>query len=110
MDPNDLQRIQRDWEGHGDSVTIGKDTLDELIDIKNYSLPTDDPSPNGLAFGVHTIMDLLEDVEDLIPPFRAVFSPHDIPNLLRDYDFKQVALQAVKSGKCMLKVRSLFSR
>jgi len=108
IDPNDLHRIQRNWEAQADSLTIGKDTFDELVSTKNYSLPTSDPSPYGLAGNVHQIMDLLRDVEHFIPPFHATFSPHDNPNLLRDYELKKLALEAAKSGKCTLKIQFLF--
>ncbi|KAF4610078.1 hypothetical protein D9613_010468 [Agrocybe pediades] len=98
MDPTDLQAIQREWEAHADSFTVGKDTIDEPISLKNFSLPDDDISPNGLAKGAYDIMKLLKEVEGSIPPFRAIFSPHDNPNLATDFELRKQALQAAEAG------------
>ncbi|KAG6858802.1 hypothetical protein C0991_001924, partial [Blastosporella zonata] len=43
-------------------------------------------------------MDILSDVEDSIPPFRAVFSPHDNPNLHTDWELKDQALKHAAAG------------
>ncbi|KAJ6578744.1 hypothetical protein DFH09DRAFT_1448862 [Mycena vulgaris] len=40
------------------------------------------------------IIRLLRPVEDLLPPFRAVFSPHDPPRRLSDYSVQNAARQA----------------
>lgn len=98
MNPTDLQRIQRGWEAHVDSFTVGKDTFDEPISLKNHTF--DDIGPNSLAKGAYELMDLLEEVQDSIPPFHAVFSPHDNPNLLTDRVFKNAAIRAAKEGTC----------
>ncbi|KAF8629521.1 hypothetical protein AX17_005647 [Amanita inopinata Kibby_2008] len=98
MDPNDLQVIQRDWEGHADSYTIGKDNPEDSIKLVNYTLPGNEKVRFDLAGGAFQIMELLEEVEKSIPPFRAVFSPHDNPNLFTDYELKQMALEAARTG------------
>lgn len=107
MDPNDLQTIQRDWEAHADSYTIGKEE-GGIINLVNYTLPGNERTQTDLAGGAFEIMDLLEDVEEFIPPFRAVFSPHDNPNLHTDYELMRLAREAARSGKCRLQL--LFSR
>ncbi|KAF8184821.1 glycosyl transferase family 90-domain-containing protein [Pholiota molesta] len=43
------------------------------------------------------MIELLEDVDHLLPPFRAVFSPHDNPNLPTDYELKRQALRAARA-------------
>ncbi|KAJ7143768.1 glycosyl transferase family 90-domain-containing protein [Mycena epipterygia] len=98
MDPVDLQRIQRDWEAHADSYTIGKDTDDEGISMLNSTLPVDEAVRLELSTGGFQIIELLVEVERDIPPFRAVFSPHDNPNLVTDYQLKQQALEAAAAG------------
>ncbi|PPQ99419.1 hypothetical protein CVT24_005406 [Panaeolus cyanescens] len=52
--------------------------------------------------GAFNIFDMLADVQDHIPPFRAVFSPHDNPSLLRDWKNREEALKAAQMGKGML--------
>lgn len=99
MDPRSLQRIQRDWEGHADSFTIGKEPGGRLR-LLNYTLPSQSSSPNDMTEGGFMVMDLLKEVQDYIPPFRAVFSPHDTPNLLRDYELRRSALEAATLGTC----------
>ncbi|KXN87629.1 hypothetical protein AN958_08357 [Leucoagaricus sp. SymC.cos] len=41
-----------------------------------------------------------EGVGENIPPFRAVFSPHDNPNLLVDWQLRQEAVKAARQGRC----------
>lgn len=99
MNPTDLQGIQRDWEAHADSYTVGKDAQDDSIVMLNYTLPGNAGVKHELAEGAFQIMELLEDVEKHIPPFRAVFSPHDNPNLPTDYELREMALDAAASGR-----------
>ncbi|KAJ7143765.1 hypothetical protein C8R44DRAFT_724793 [Mycena epipterygia] len=69
MDPADLQRIQRDWEAHADSMV-------------NFTLPADEAVRLELSTGGFQIIELLVEVERDIPTFRAVFSPHDNPKFI----------------------------
>lgn len=102
MNPTDLQMIQRDWEAHADSYTVGKDAQADSIVMLNYTLPGNTGVKHELAQGAFQIMELLEDVEEHIPPFRAVFSPHDNPNLPTDFELREMALDAAASGRCAL--------
>ncbi|KAJ7474737.1 glycosyl transferase family 90-domain-containing protein [Mycena latifolia] len=97
--PADLRRIQRDWEAHADSYTIGKDADEDGISMLNFTLPENEEVRLELAAGAFQIIDLLAEVEHDIPPFRAVFSPHDNPNLATDYELKKMALDAAAAGK-----------
>ncbi|KAJ7769164.1 glycosyl transferase family 90-domain-containing protein [Mycena maculata] len=98
VDPRDLQMIQRDWEAHADSYTIGKDAAGDGISMLNFTLPEDEEVRLELAAGAFQIIELMGEVEREIPPFRAVFSPHDNPNLVTDYQLKQQALAAAAKG------------
>lgn len=110
MDPNDLQDIVREWEAHEDSYTIGK-AMDGLIGLANYSLgPGNDHIQKEITIGVSHITDLLEDVEEFIPPFRAVFSPHDNPNLHTDFELRSQALRHAAAGTCKESASSSTSR
>jgi hypothetical protein len=93
MDPDDLQTIQSDWEAHADSYTLGKDA-DSPISMVNFTLPGNENVRFNLAGGGFQIIELLEEVQDFIPPFRAVFSPHDNPNLHTDFELRSMALRA----------------
>ncbi|KAJ7708327.1 glycosyl transferase family 90-domain-containing protein [Mycena rosella] len=96
--PADLCAIQRDWEAHADSYTIGKDAMHDGISMLNFTLPEDAEVRLELAAGAFQVIDLLKEVERDIPPFRAVFSPHDNPNLVTDYELKKQALDAAAAG------------
>ncbi|KAJ7171166.1 hypothetical protein C8R46DRAFT_1087853 [Mycena filopes] len=98
VDPVDLQRIQREWEAHADSYTIGKDGAGEALGMLNFTLPKDEGVRFELASGGFQMIELLKEVEEALPPFRAVFSPHDNPNLVLDYQLRQQALTAAKAG------------
>ncbi|KAG6887517.1 hypothetical protein C0995_014655 [Termitomyces sp. Mi166 len=97
MDPHDLQRLQFEWEAHSDSYTIGK-TGDGPIMIVNYSLPNMKPGDHDLRSVGYEIMELLKEVEDKMPPFRAIFSPHDNPNLPTDWELRNQAIKHAAAG------------
>jgi hypothetical protein len=48
--------------------------------------------------GGELLLDILKDVEHQLPPFRAVFSPHDNPVMFWDYDKKAALLTVSSSG------------
>lgn len=110
MDPDDLLRLQAVQETKPDSFTIAKnDTHDSQLVAKAFSDP-DTWEQRALLRGLDEIVDLLLPVEDALPPYRAVFSPHDNPNLLSDYYVKKATLDAAAAGECMLfypKIKSL---
>ncbi|TFK68079.1 hypothetical protein BDN72DRAFT_798290 [Pluteus cervinus] len=99
MNPKDLHAIELEWEGHEDSFTLGKTSPTSPLDMVNYSLP-DRGGNTGLALAnpAYDVIDLLKEVEAKIPPFRAVFSPHDNPNLPTDWELKEMALKAAAAG------------
>ncbi|KAJ7721120.1 glycosyl transferase family 90-domain-containing protein [Mycena metata] len=98
VDPVEVWRVQREWEAHADSYTIGKDSVKEGLAMLNFTLPADERVRFELASGGFQLIELLREVEGALPPFRAVFSPHDNPNLVLDYQLRQQALDAVKKG------------
>jgi hypothetical protein len=98
IDPVDLRAIQSDLEAKSDCFTLGK-TDSSPVSIVNISLREGQHEP---APSVHDFIELLKPVENLLPPFRAVFSPNDSPNRLTDHDIKAMALQAVATKTCEL--------
>jgi len=99
MDPVDLNRLQAEHESHKESYTIGK-TEDSEITLVASALAEPGPgSPRRAHLSqAKEIMGLLTDVQKSIPPFRAVFSPHDTPNMPTDWELKAQALQAAAAG------------
>lgn len=100
VDPHDLQEFRRAWEDNPDSFTVGKEAGDDPISILDYSVRYGDDSCHGLAHTVHLIIDLMREAEESLPPFRAIFNPHDTPNLVTNYFLKQDALRMARSVVC----------
>ena len=102
MNPDDLLKLQAIQETKPDSFTIGKnETHDSQLVNKAFSDP-DTWEQRALLRGLDEIVALLAPVEDALPPYRAVFSPHDNPNLLSDYNVKKATLDAAAEGRCRL--------
>ncbi|KAJ7596240.1 glycosyl transferase family 90-domain-containing protein [Mycena floridula] len=92
IQPATLLAIRSELESKVDSYTIGKDEDTDPISVLNTSFA--EGRYDQLIKGSVKILDILGDVEEFLPPFRAVFSPHDGPNRLSDYNVKQTALEA----------------
>jgi hypothetical protein len=99
VDPLDLQVLQSEQEEAKWSFTIGKEKSGP-IGFLHEVLPKD--RREELFSRARGVIDLLKDVEHLIPPFRAVFSPWDNPNLLSNHETKAAALEAAAVRTCML--------
>jgi hypothetical protein len=99
----DLLDIQAEQETRTDSFTLAKNhsEFDTFLDRVAFSDP-ETWQQRALLRGVDEILDLLRPIEQYLPPFRAVFSPHDNPNLLSDYNVKKVTLEAATTKQCML--------
>ncbi|KAJ7719085.1 hypothetical protein DFH07DRAFT_872353 [Mycena maculata] len=76
IEPTDLLALRAELEAKVDSV------VNTSFEAGKYG---------QLIRGSEDIIDLLGDVEEFLPPFRAVFSPHDAPNRLSDYVFSSSA-------------------
>ncbi|KAJ7489311.1 glycosyl transferase family 90-domain-containing protein [Mycena latifolia] len=87
----DLLAIRAELEAKVDSYTIGKSATSEISVVNTSFGPG---TYDQLIKGSETIIDLLSDVEEFLPPFRAVFSPHDAPNRLSDYFVENAAREA----------------
>jgi hypothetical protein len=53
----------------------------DRLRMLNFTLPADPAVRLELATGGFQLIELLSEVEAELPPFRAVFSPHDNPNV-----------------------------
>ncbi|KAH7919709.1 glycosyltransferase family 90 protein [Leucogyrophana mollusca] len=92
MDPHFLRETQAELETRLGVVTVEKLASDPLIAMVNATVPAD--RHDQLIQTVYNIIDLVVDVEHLLPPFRATFSPYDNPSMLSDYRIKSMALAA----------------
>jgi hypothetical protein len=109
MNPVDLQRIQAKLETEGDSFTLGK-TEDSKVKLVAWVLPEpggDFPLDYHLG-KAREITDMLKNVSQFIPPFRAVFSPHDNPYMATDWGLKKQALHAAATQTCTYNHRRAF--
>lgn len=99
VSPQDLLEIQQRQEEVTDSFTIGKNLTHRTDLVKVAYENPEMLEQRNLLRGLNEILDLLKPIEHLLPPFRAIFSPHDNPNLLTDYYVKKALLDAAKEGK-----------
>ena len=99
IDPRELQEIQSEWEGVPDSFTIGKGSKKGGLGLVNHTELRGDLAAL-FRDGTRMVLDVLDPVKDHLPPFRAVFNPHDNPNLSRNWDLRQEARKMMKAGKC----------
>ncbi|KAF8066691.1 glycosyl transferase family 90-domain-containing protein [Lyophyllum atratum] len=100
--PLDLQQLQSKQELHTDTYTFGKNVTGDLGVLKySFAPSTNDWTPEALLGGAKSIKEILKDVQDDLPPFRAVISPHDNPTLFSDYEVKKAALDAADRGAYM---------
>lgn len=97
--PRDLQHIYQNWVDHADTklLEFGKEEGQRLRIFKN-----DAPDDKREEFNdsVNLRIKLMEQVEQHIPPFRALISGWDNPNLLTDWELKAQALEAAATRTC----------
>ncbi|KAJ7651143.1 glycosyltransferase family 90 protein [Roridomyces roridus] len=92
IEPKSLSAIRQDLEAKVESYTIGRVDWKGKLSVLNTSLT---PQYAGhFLKGAKSIIALLADIEDLLPPFRAVVSPQDSPNRVSDYFVEQATRQA----------------
>ena len=101
MHPLDLNKLRTEIESERDSYTLGKTKNSEVTMVAS-ALPEpgpDSPTKNYIA-QAKEFADLLNQVSEFIPPFRAVFSPHDNPSRTTDWEVRTQALEAAAAGTC----------
>ena len=68
ISPKDLLAIQTDLESQTDSYTVGKDATHGVAIVKTSFR---EGAYDQLIKGTERIVDILKDIEDHLPPFRA---------------------------------------
>ncbi|KAG1741650.1 hypothetical protein EDB19DRAFT_704884 [Suillus lakei] len=99
MLPVRLQEIQRAHEGHVHSYTLAKSTPEGPFHVGNETLPPDEDARQRLLVGARQILELMKDVEKDLPLFRAVFGPHDNPNVFLTHEMRNKAVEAGQKGE-----------
>ncbi|KAE9390089.1 hypothetical protein BT96DRAFT_1002581 [Gymnopus androsaceus JB14] len=94
LEPRELFALQAERELAKDSYTIGKNAQGKL-DILGTSF--NEGRYDDLIRHGQMIVELLKNIEDLLPSFRATFSPHDSPYLMTDYVVKSTLLEAAST-------------
>ncbi|KAG1729524.1 glycosyl transferase family 90-domain-containing protein [Suillus paluster] len=92
IDPLAIQKTREELEAQEHTVVIAKSDESPHIEVVGYHLPPGSEEP--LLKRIDNILRLLQDVEQFLPPFRAVFSPHDNPSMLSDYGVRSMAIAA----------------
>lgn len=100
MKPADLRKIQGEWEFHEDTYTLGKEEGGSVVIVAD-KLPDDPAKRENLLVGGNELVKLLMDIGHLLPPFRAVFSPHDSAPIFINYQVKSMTLKAAVAGNAL---------
>ncbi|KAJ3774584.1 glycosyl transferase family 90-domain-containing protein [Lentinula raphanica] len=103
IDPRDLQIIEFTHEvvPQTDTYTMGKFSMEDPIQLLNFSLPSNTSTNYDMAEAGKAIVDLLREagVDKHIPPFRATFNPHDSPEMLTNWNLWNRAVAHAREGK-----------
>ncbi|KAG2036385.1 glycosyl transferase family 90-domain-containing protein [Suillus americanus] len=99
IEPTRLQAIQLAHESHVHSYTLAKSTPSGPLHIGNESLPADENARQGLLVGANQLLELMKGIQDELPLFRAVFSPHDNPNIFVTHETRRKVIEAGQKGK-----------
>ncbi|KAJ3886481.1 glycosyl transferase family 90-domain-containing protein [Lentinula edodes] len=94
LEPSYLLELQAEREFKQDTFTIGKNAEGKL-DILQTSFQ--EGAYDQLIWIANKVLDILRDIEDDLPFFRATFTPHDGPNLMTDYVVKSTLLEAAST-------------
>ncbi|TDL29204.1 hypothetical protein BD410DRAFT_8683 [Rickenella mellea] len=95
--PADLAQLQQQWESHRDTYTVGKVTEGDPITVLGTSM-TNETLQHDLNRLANGQLNLIKDVQQFIPPFRAIFTASDNPNQLTDHNIEAMANQAITEG------------
>ncbi|KAF8487547.1 hypothetical protein JB92DRAFT_3022176 [Gautieria morchelliformis] len=96
VDPSVLRASQATWESHSGTFTIGKLPGEHTVKLLNHTIP------EGAQLGEERIqnqLELLKDVQEWLPEFRATFWMHDGPIQMVAWEVRSQAKQAAERGQ-----------
>ncbi|KAJ4474319.1 glycosyl transferase family 90-domain-containing protein [Lentinula aciculospora] len=94
LEPSYLLGLQAEREFKKDTYTIGRNA-DGKLDVVKTSFNS---AYDQLLSTANKVLDILRDIEDELPSFRATFTPHDGPNLMTDFVVKSTLLEAASTN------------
>jgi hypothetical protein len=97
LSPAAFRGLEHAHEAHQETYTLGRVGAHGVM-VVNMSLPNQ--GMKGHLQGAYEIADTLAPVQEHLPPFRAVFSPHDNPTVGLSAEWRALALKAVREGRC----------
>ncbi|KAG6334857.1 hypothetical protein ID866_4233 [Astraeus odoratus] len=103
--PSELRKIQAELEDHENTFTLSK-AEGEPLRILTEKLPADSSKRENLLGPATEMLQLLEGVQHLLPPFRAVFSPFGVAEIFLHYNTKSYATKAAATD-LMLDMKDL---
>ncbi|KAG9311046.1 hypothetical protein JVU11DRAFT_8944 [Chiua virens] len=101
IDPTELARTQIELETSAGVVTVGKTDDVPRFKVVNTTLTKE---RQYLEQAIHSILDLIRDVELYIPPMRITISPFDNPDMLMDWEIRSMALEAAANRRTLTRV------
>ncbi|TDL20407.1 hypothetical protein BD410DRAFT_841288 [Rickenella mellea] len=106
--PRDLQQTLADWEVDQakTTVTIGKERNGPIQVLRNVS---EWENRRELQGRISNFVDVLKAFEHTLPNFRAVFLPGDNPNLVKEYELMNMAIEAA-AGRTYIDMKKLPPR
>lgn len=96
VDPVQLRAAQAESETFGDTFTIGKLHDDDTVVLLNSTMPG---SPLDHQ-RVQDQLELIDEVQDWLPAFRATFTIHDGPMQFVSWEMRKAAVDAAERGEC----------
>jgi hypothetical protein len=94
MEPSELIALQAGRELVADSFTIGRNAEGKLDIVRTTFL---EGRYDQLIGSAKNILGYLQQIEPVLPAFRATFTPHDSPELMTDYVVKNTLLEAAST-------------
>lgn len=90
-----MRANQAAWETHTDTFTIGKLPDTFTVELLNHTFHNDVGYQR-----VQDQLDLLEDVQEWLPEFRATYTIHDGPTQFVSWELRKAAEDAAERGEC----------
>ncbi|KAF8511776.1 hypothetical protein JB92DRAFT_2831055 [Gautieria morchelliformis] len=96
VDPSVLRASQAAWESYSNTFTIGKVSAASAVELLNYTF--EDTSVLARE-RIQNQLDILEDMQDWLPEFRATFTTDDGPTQMVSWELRSKAEEAVAWGE-----------
>ncbi|KAF8487546.1 glycosyl transferase family 90-domain-containing protein [Gautieria morchelliformis] len=96
VDPSVLRASQAAWESYSNTFTIGKVSAASAVELLNYTF--EDTSVLARE-RIQNQLDILEDVQDWLPEFRATFTTDDGPTQMVSWELRSKAEEAAARGE-----------